>query len=264
MFPIILSSAVLSAKADDFPERVPPLEPAVQTAQPESAAVARVSQKVEGRWVHGVVARMDSGLVAARVVHAPRLTAPWTLISQNQPKAALTGTFFAWETQQPVADVLVEGSLVSQGRRGSIVAVDWDGRVNIFDARFGAPVDWSPYRYALRGAVRLISQGVVNPNPRAQQFRDRRIWGKAARTGIGLSADGQRLIMAATASPVTLSQFGRMLKQLGAANAVSLDGGGSTMLYTGGRMVVRTSRRLSTLFVLDQRSPFEAAAQSLR
>ncbi len=216
--------------------------------------VARISRKIEGSWHHAVIADLNSGLVSAEIVHSERLAKPWTMIGNVEPIAAVTGTFFAWETGRPVAEVMVDGTLVSEGRRGSMLGIDWNGAASIMDIPFGGQVDWLPYRFGLRGAVRLIRDGEVVPNPKAQGFKDPRIWGRAPRTGAGLTKHG-KLILMATAKPMQLSQFGRAMKELGAEQAISLDGGGSTMLYYRGEMVIPTQRPLSNLLVVKQGSP---------
>jgi exopolysaccharide biosynthesis protein len=144
---------------------------------------------------------------------------------------------------------MVDGKLVARGNRGSILAVSEDGNIVIADKGYRRKFDWTGIKHGLRGAVRLISNGMVNPNPRAQRFKDPRIWGRAARTGVGVEHNG-KLVMVATRQNVTLSELGRAMKKKGVVDAVSLDGGGSTCLYYNGKMVVPTSRRLSTMFVI--------------
>jgi len=207
---------------------------------------------------HSVKANLSVDRVSAEVIYAPRLTKAWTMLGRSQPVAAITGTFFAFENHQPVADVIVDGELVANSARGSALAVDWFGRVKIFDAKRYEAVDWFPYRYAMRGLVRLVQKGVVCPDPKSQGFRDKRIWGSAPRTAVGLTKEG-KLVFMATPNSVTLSALGKAMKSRGVVDAVSLDGGGSTMLYYRGSMVIGPKRALSTMFVLHERSPFDSA-----
>lgn len=208
---------------------------------------------------HVVTADMRSGMIGAATVHSPSLTSPWNLLNrlhapQAKPIAAITGTFFAPSSQRPVADVLIDGSLVASGSRGTAVGVDWFGGVKIFDKPYHEPVDWALYQYGLRGAVRVLSAGVVQPNPKAQRFRDSRLWGRAARTGLGTTKSGKVLLFA-TRAKVTLSELGKAMRARGALDAVSLDGGSSTCLYYKGSLVVPPSRKLSNLFVITQAIP---------
>jgi hypothetical protein len=205
---------------------------------------------------HIVKADMSSGSVKAETLFEPNLTPFWSFIGKSQPAAAITGTFFAWENEKPVGDVLVNGVLKWQGFRGSVVAIDWFGKAHIFDSEFRKPVDWYPYRHALRGTVRVVTNGVVKPNPKAQHFRDGRLWSKAARTSIGVTKTGD-LVLLATSNKVTLTQLGNAMKEMGVHDGISLDGGGSTMLYYRGAQLIPTHRKLSTMFVLHEYSPLD-------
>lgn len=233
----------------------------VTAASPKvSRPIAYTTFKNGRAWYHAVQADLSTGEIEARTVFADRLVSPWRLISELQPAVAITGTFFAPANGTPVADVLVDGVLRARGNRGSVLGVQADGSVSIHDRGFRRRFEWEGFRYGLRGAVRLIQEGKVRPNPRAQAFRDPRIWGRAARTGVGVTKHG-KLVIVATRQTVTLSEFGRAMKARGAVDAVSLDGGGSTCLYYRGKMVVPTGRRLSNMFVLCERSSWEARNQ---
>lgn len=222
----------------------------------------RYTSFVQGKALYHLVAADLSGEnVSVETRCADRLMSVAKILGSESPTVALTGTFFAWENQRPVGDVVVDGALVAQGRRGSVLAVDWFGKVHIFHPRFREHVDWFPYRFALRAAVRLVENSKVVPNPRAQKFRDKSIWGKAARSAVGVTPQGKLLIIA-TKSPVSLSQLGWALVGKGATDAVCLDGGGSTTLHYRGKAVVPTSRRLSNLLVVFERSPFDQGYQT--
>lgn len=218
-----------------------------------SAASASVGYETlrQGKALyHVVTVNTASGAVGARTTHANGLASVRTILGRCRPVAAITGTFFSPMSRRPVADFLVEGDLVARGSIGSAVAVEWYGNVRIFDPPHRVPVDWSTYRFGLRGAVRVVSKGQVQPNPKAQKFNDKKIWGRAARTGIGIRANG-KLVLIATAHKVTLSELGRAMRAKGVVDGVSLDGGGSTCLYYKGALVVPPKRLLNNLFVIE-------------
>lgn len=202
---------------------------------------------------HVVTADLGCGLVHATTIRS-NLKSPGRLIYGKHPLAAITGTFFNPYGGKPVGDVLVNGHLTDSGNRGSALAISWTGEASIFDKPFCRSIDWSPYRYGLRGAVRLIENGKVQPNPRAQHFHDPRIWGRAARTAVGVTKAG-KLVLCATNANVTLSELGRAMLTRGVRNAVSLDGGGSTYLYYRGSTVVKTGRALSNMLLLERDGP---------
>jgi len=225
----------------------------------EAKRISYETFKFGRAYFHVVTADMRYADVTAATVHSKRLTRVSELLSPTKPAVAITGTFFAPGCQRPVADVLVDGKLVAKGCRGSVIAVDWFGQVHIFDSAFNQKLDWFGYRYALRGTVRLLRDGVVCPDPRSQKFRDSRIWGRAARTAAGTTRDG-RLVLLATTKAVTLSELGKAMKARGVQDAVSLDGGGSTMLYYRGSYIVPVHRKLSNLLVLHERPITQSSA----
>jgi exopolysaccharide biosynthesis protein len=204
---------------------------------------------------HVVKADLASGLVQPQTVYRPGLVSSWKLVTASDATVGITGTFFAPRSGYPVGDVLIDGDLKVKGARGSAIGIDHFGGVKIFDTKFGQEIDWSQYRFGIRGMVRIVSNGVVNPNPKAQRFRDRRIWGKASRTAVGMDRNG-KLVLMATKKDVTLSHLGKAMVSQNVVEAVSLDGGSSTCLYYRGKMVIGADRRLSNMFVLQERPAY--------
>lgn len=209
---------------------------------------------------HVVTADLSNGNITAQTVHLGGVTSVWNLLARSRPMAAITGTFFSPTSRKPVADLLIEGNLVARGSIGSAVGMSWYGGIRIFDVPYRTPADWSTYRFGLRGAVRVVANGSVRPNPKAQRFRDRRIWGKAARTGLGLTKNG-KLVFFATRSKVTLSELGKAMRAKGVVDGVSLDGGGSTCLYYHGSLVVPPKRLLNNIVVITAKSSEIAALE---
>lgn len=227
-----------------------------------AAAIGGAAPPIQRDFMHeGATYRMvvfdpAQGPISPRVVLAPTLTPVSQLMGEERPVAAITGTFFAWETGQPVGEVVINGDVLTEGARGSVLAVDWLGRVSIFDVPVRAWTDYFPYRFALRATIRVIRDGRIDPRPWDQGFRDRGLWGSAARTCVGTTPGG-KLVLAATRNQVTLSQLGRAMASQGVNNLVALDGGGSTFLYANGRTLIGTIRPLSNLFVVYDQDPLD-------
>lgn len=211
------------------------------------------------QWYHMIRADLRSPILAAEAIHSNGLIKPWKLIARREPIAAITGTFFAPRQGKAVADVLIDGKIVNRGSRGTAIGVAWDGSVKIFDQLYGQPTDWTAYQWGLRGAVRIVRAGKVRPNPQWERFQDRRIWGRAARTGVGVTKAG-KLVLIATTYKVTLSQLGKAMKSRGVVDAINLDGGGSTCLYYKGKMIIAANRKLNNMFVISRRTAVAATA----
>lgn len=225
--------------------------PAAGSAPKPSPIVHRVARYTRASY-HVVICDLASPTLSAKTVHSRQLTNVWKLIGKEQPILAVTGTFFSPRFQNPVADVLVDGKLVAEGARGSGVGVSWTGELSIFDEKFRRATDWSNYQFGLRGAVRVVNGGKIVPNPRAQWFKDPSIWGRAARVGVGTMKNGKVVFMVTT-SKVTLSELGHAMVKQGIRSGVSLDGGSSTCLYFGGKMLISPNRKLSNLLVVTRR-----------
>lgn len=208
---------------------------------------------------HVVVANLSQRDLSVETILSSKAKSPWYLLKNDTPSVAITGTFFNPADSRPVGDIIIDGQRKVRGSRGSVFGVDWEGNPRIVDTGFNRTWDYTDYRFALRATVRIIKDGVVCPDPRAQKFKDPRIWGRAARTAAGITEDG-RLVLMATRSNVTLSELGKAMKSRGVVDAVNLDGGSSTCLYVKGKMVISPTRRLTNLIVLRDRAPMASQA----
>jgi len=226
----------------------------VSTTHAEPTPIRYQSFRVGNVTYHAVIADLRSPRVEVETYASKGLTRPTTLIKNSHATVAMTGTFFNPGDGVPIADVLVDGNLKNLGGRGSVLGVDWFGNVSVFDTGLNENVNWFDYRYALRGGVRLLRNGVVSPDPASQSFRDRAIWRENPRTGAGVTQSGD-FVMVATSASVSLTQFGYAMKKLGVYNGVSFDGGSSTCLYYRNNYVIRPGRSLSNIVVLRELSP---------
>lgn len=238
---------------------------ALTLAQPEPViteqrAISYSSFQSGRAYFHQVTVDLNNATVSPEVVLADRPTSIYGFTQNDMPAVAITGTFFNTWSAYPVGDVVVDGKQVASGQRGSMIGVDWNGSVEIVDTAFKQPVDLSKYRFALRGAVRLIKGGVVAPNPKAQKFRDPRIWGRASRCAIGINHKGE-LAMFATKYNVTLWELGSALHKRGIVEAISMDGGGSTSFMYRGEALIHPGRGISNMFMVYERSPFVAPTE---
>jgi exopolysaccharide biosynthesis protein len=203
-------------------------------------------------FYHMVVANVPGGSCQVKTVQNNWLVSAHKLLAKSRPFVAITGTFFSPGSQKAVADILVDGNLVCRGARGTVVAVNKFGDVKIFDAPYNRPIDWSNYQFGLRGGVRVVDGGVVRPNPVAQRFHDKNIWGNASRVGLGLTKGGV-LLLFATKNKVSLSELGRAMKLHGVRNGVSLDGGASTCFYYNGSFIIEPQRKLCNMLVVSEK-----------
>lgn len=95
------------------------------------------------------------------------------------------------------------------------------------------------------GGPLLVKNGRIVLDAPAEQFSTVFIQQAAPRSAIGVV--NNQLILVAVHNRVggagpTLSEMARLMQQLGATEALNLDGGSSTSLYLGGRLIDRSAR----------------------
>lgn len=110
----------------------------------------------------------------------------------------------------------------------------------------GAPVQvtpimapaWDDYPGALGAGPRLLRNGVVEITGEVERFKPDILQGRAARTALGVAADGRVLLVVVEApgaygGGATLREVALLLKDRGALDALNFDGGGSSHLALG-------------------------------
>lgn len=108
----------------------------------------------------------------------------------------------------------------------------------------GKPLDWNGVMTAVGAGPRVVKDGKVAIDAKKEGFgEDKILTGSAARSGIGIRKDGSVVI--ATASNATIRQLGDILLALGATQGMNLDGGASSGLYAGGRLLTAPGRLIS-------------------
>jgi len=106
-----------------------------------------------------------------------------------------------------------------------------------------SPTHFSQYAHILSAGPLLLQNAQIVLNAGQEQFKppfDRQF---ASRSAIGRTASGQILITAVhnrIGGPgPTLQEMAQILRQMGAVDALNLDGGSSTALYLGGQLLDR-------------------------
>jgi hypothetical protein len=96
--------------------------------------------------------------------------------------------------------------------------------------------------HALGGGPRLVKDGRAFIPFMWEWFSSPLTWRRAARTAVGITAAGKLLLVTVDGgnrqnSGMTLRELGALMVQLGARDAINLDGGGSATMVAGGRVV---------------------------
>ncbi|MGI8923665.1 MAG: phosphodiester glycosidase family protein [Fimbriimonadales bacterium] len=227
---------------------------AVAAAASTAADVNYDGRKIGGVWYHAIVANLNSddvkmsGLVNREVGRSEPF---WQMLSRSKATVAVSGTFFDTRSARPIGSIVIEGDGKVDGFHGSCLAIDYFNQAKVLDPKWGRHFDTSPYRYLVRGGVRLITGGEITVYPRAQRFKDPRVWSKTRRVAVGVTGNN-KLIVVATNGSVLLRSLANAMKAYGARNAIALDGGGSAAMYYRGKILVKPSRKLTNLLTLHE------------
>ncbi len=115
-----------------------------------------------------------------------------------------------------------------------------------------SPSDLNLYPNIVGAGPLLIQNGQIVLDAKAEQFSTAFIQELAARSAIGQTADGMILMVTVHdrigGKGATLAEMAQVMSQLGAVNALNLDGGSSTTLYLGGQVLDRPSRSSARVY----------------
>lgn len=124
---------------------------------------------------------------------------------------------------------------------------------------------------ALGAGPTLMSRGKVAVLAKAQRFRADVVSGRAPRSALGLTKDGQILLATVDGRDpkdsvgMTLVELAKLMKEMGAVDAMNLDGGGSSAMWLKGRTINSPSdgreRPVSTALLVLPRRTGELAAE---
>jgi len=185
------------------------------------------------------------------------------MIQRANPNVAVTGTFFSLNDLQPVGDIVIDGSLVHFGGMGTALCITPGNRAEMVTCAWGRHHDWSPYDFVVACGPRLLRRGQVVLDPRAERFHDQHMLAPNSRIAVGITR-GNTLFFAMTHSPISLGRLARVMRTLGAEEAMNLDAGTSTGFYYNGATLARPGRNLTNMIVVyGRRDRYERALGQL-
>ena len=178
-----------------------------------------------------------------------------SMVSRLRAAVVANGTFFAQNAQ-----LSVMGNMVSGGRFlkysqwenfGTTLGLRVGNRPEMVTARAESVPQWDRHWFSITCGPRLLRGGSPWINPGLEGFSDARvISGAAARSAIGFSADGRRLMLVNFDQNVTLQQEAQVMQAIGCHEAMNLDGGASRALASHGQIVVPAGRPLTNVIAI--------------
>ena len=176
-----------------------------------------------------------------------------SIVSRTRPTAAITGTFFDTRTLIPTGDILICGTRIHSGCVGSALRITQDNKASIAPFKFRRSQKDGDFETILQAGPTLVSDGVIALNPRAEGFRDPRLFTATRKTAVGVTPSN-KLILLAVNKPISMRGLAKIIHRLGATQAILLDGGSSTAMYARGRFVSRPLRKLTNLLLVYERA----------
>jgi hypothetical protein len=167
--------------------------------------------------------------------------------------------------------VLIAGGTSGTALAGLVVGHSLGVTSQIQPLSSGAnPADWHALRGAIPGAGLLVKNGVAQSGASHTDQAVNHATIRRARTAVGRHRDGPTLLVTidegTSSAGVTLFELGVIMRDLGAVDAVAIDGGGSTTMAVNSKVVNRPSdpnrSHSSALFVYAPLPPTSRATDA--
>lgn len=222
---------------------------------------------IGGIPVHVIVANLRHpevkvGAMVARggIGHAERFE---SMLRRAHPTAALTGTFFGIRNNLPTGDLVVNRRNLYRGFIGTALAITNGNVVSFITTGYKEAPSWHLFDTVMRTGPRLVEERELVVAPQEEGFRTLGRHVPRTRTAVAITARSQ-LLLVAVKRPVSLYRLGLLMQHMGAYHAAALDGGTSTALSMGGRVIASPGRRLTNLLVVySSRGRYERAMPHL-
>ncbi|WP_019585934.1 LysM peptidoglycan-binding domain-containing protein [Deinococcus apachensis] len=230
------------------PRRMPVLIPPRPVGKPLSVKrmaplnvpvrVLRVDLRYRNVLVAPVLPRAGLG-VGARVSQLAR---------SSGARAVVNGSYFHPRSYVPAGDLVMQGRLLAWGRIPAALAITPDNRAAILNsttALLGRPLDatWHGMETVIATGPRILRRGGV-VRQYADVFRDPALFGRAARSAVGLRGN-RDLVFVTTHAKLTTTEMGKVMARLGLREALLLDGGSSAGLAWNGSRALDSVRKVA-------------------
>jgi Phosphodiester glycosidase len=214
--------------------------------KPSRNSVRLENRKVLGVHVKLVYVNLENPRVKVAPVVPQKLfkkgTRFDTMVAGSSAVALFNGGYFHPSTFSPVGDLVHQGRWINKGRLRTGLAISYTNEVKLWLRRG----DISPRQMEtlIGTGPLLIRAGKINPVPKAEGYQDRAIWSKAPRSAIGIVTK-KKLVLVSTREHLSLRELGKIMRALGARDAIALDGGSSVGMAWKGKVLIHPKRKIA-------------------
>ncbi|GAA3994893.1 hypothetical protein GCM10022631_01230 [Deinococcus rubellus] len=168
-----------------------------------------------------------------------------TLARLSGAAAVINGSYFHPRSFVPAGDLVVQGKRLSWGRIPVALSITPDNRARIGSGAGGSGVgsQWSGMETVIASGPQIVRGGALT-SVYSAVFQDPALFGRAARSAIGLSSN-RDLLLVSTHARLTPSEMGKVMARLGAQDALLLDGGSSAGLSWNNAPVLESLRSVA-------------------
>lgn len=177
-----------------------------------------------------------------------------SFVKRSNGAVVQNGTFFSKDDQKRVM-----GNMVTSGRYvkysqwenyGTTLGIKKNNEPEMITARIEGQPDWSQHWFSITCGPRLVTNGEIFINAEAEGFTDSHVLGVGPRCAIGYPASKDKIYLVTFLMGLSLKKEAEVMKAMGCANAMNLDGGASKALAHNGAVIVPASRSLTNVLVV--------------
>ncbi len=165
-----------------------------------------------------------------------------------KPYAMITGTYYD-ENRRPLGDIVIDGRIACRGSQRQGIGFTSGGRMRFIERKGSARLDWRGCDAGIACGPRLIRKGKIDINVQRDGFRKGAATLEARRCAIGATREG-KLVLLAVEDYVTLRKLAEAMLELGAVDAINLDGGSLCGLYADGKLLAEPLAPVSNVIAV--------------
>ncbi|AFY69968.1 hypothetical protein Pse7367_1680 [Thalassoporum mexicanum PCC 7367] len=203
------------------------------------------------------LSHLNSGYVQQGVA---RYTANWgetyTTLTDNEVLIIVTGDRVTSQFQAAKAGeskiAIPRNGYLLVARKSADLATELATGTQLRGRTIISPNTFTNYAHVIGAGPLLLKNGKPVLNAKLEQFRPPFDTQGASRSAIATTGESGKLILATIEASgdgklPSLAQTAKILQQMGAVDALNLDGGGSTSIYLGGNMLNRAPDRIAPI-----------------
>ncbi|MEN6356090.1 MAG: phosphodiester glycosidase family protein [Armatimonadota bacterium] len=215
------------------------------------AKPARLVDKLSADYVICDLSRGKFRVSPEVAASADRTESFESMVKRLKPYAAICGTYYD-ENNRPLGDVVAKGRVVSRGCQRQGIGFTSSGKIKFLERKGRSRIDWRGCASGIACGPRLVRSGKKDINVIRDGFSSAAATNKAWRCAVGASKDG-KLILCAVSQSITLSTLADVMIELGAQDAINLDGGSMCALYVNGKYCVQPAKSMSNILAVYKR-----------